>query len=99
MWDPWLGWAEQACGLRLPATAGLMPVSADDAAERIVKDRLQPLADPQFGCLYRVATPVWICRIGAGVFWERQLGADDVFERPFWTSCIRTACGAQMKKR
>ena len=26
MWNPWLNWAEQACGLRLPTTAGLMPV-------------------------------------------------------------------------
>ena len=82
MWDPWLGWAEQACGLRLPATAGLMPVSADDAAERIVKDRLQPLADPQFGCLYRVATLSGSVVLGLA-FHDRQLGADDVFETAF----------------
>ena len=82
MWDPWLGWAEQACGLRLPATAGLMPVSADDAAERIVKDRLQPLADPQFGCLYRVATLSGSVVLGLA-FQGRQLGADDVFETAF----------------
>ena len=82
MWDPWLGWAEQACGLRLPATAGLMPVSADDAAERIVKDRLQPLADPHFGCLYRVATLSGSVVLGLA-FQGRQLGADDVFETAF----------------
>ena len=82
MWDPWLGWAEQACGLRLPVTAGLMPVSADDAAERIVKDRLQPLADPQFGCLYRVATLSGSVVLGLA-FQGRQLGADDVFETAF----------------
>ena len=82
MWDPWLSWAEQACGLRLPTTAGLMPVSADDAAERIVKDRLQPLADPQFGCLYRVTTLSGSVVLGLA-FQGRQLGADDVFETAF----------------
>ena len=82
MWDPWLGWAEQACGLRLPATAGLMPVSADDAAEHIVRNRLQPLADAQFGCFYRVATLSGSVVLGLA-FQERQLRADDVFETAF----------------
>ena len=82
MWDPWLGWAEQVCGLRLPATAGLMPVSADDAAERIVKDMLQPLADPHFGCLYRVATLSGSVVLGLA-FQGKQLRADDVFETAF----------------
>ena len=82
MWDPWLSWAEQACGLRLPTIAGLMPVSADDAAEHIVRNRLQPLADAQFGCLYRVATLSGSVVLGLA-FQERQLGADDVFETAF----------------
>ena len=82
MWDPWLSWAEQACGLRLPTTAGLMPVSADDAAELIVRNRLQPLADAQFGCLYRVATLSGSVVLGLA-FQERQLSADDVFETAF----------------
>ena len=82
MWDPWLSWAEQACGLRLPTTAGLMPVSADNAAEYIVRNRLQPLADAQFGCLYRVATLSGSVVLGLA-FQERQLRADDVFETAF----------------
>ena len=82
MWDPWLSWAEQACGLRLPTTAGLMPVSADDVAEHIVRNRLQPLADAQFGCLYCVATLSGSVVLGLA-FLERQLGADDVFETAF----------------
>ena len=82
IWDPWLNWAEQACGLRLPTTAGLMPVSADDATEHIVRNRLQPLADAQFGCLYRVATVSGSVVLGLA-FQERQLGADDVFETAF----------------
>ena len=82
MWDPWLSWAEQACGLRLPTTAGLMPVSADDDAEHIVRNRLRPLADAQFGCLYRVATLSGSVVLGLA-FLERQLGADDVFETAF----------------
>ncbi len=81
-WDPWLNWAEQACGLRLPTTAGLMPVSADDAAEHIVRNRLQPLADAQFGCLYRVATVSGSVVLGLA-FQGRHLGADDVFEIAF----------------
>ena len=82
MWDPWLSWAEQACGLRLPTTAGLMPVSADDVAEHIVRNRLQPLADAQFGCLYCVATLSGSVVLGLA-FLERELGADDVFETAF----------------
>ena len=82
MWNPWLNWAEQACGLRLPTTAGLMPVFADDATEHIVRIRLQPLADAQFGCLYRVATLSGSVVLGLA-FQERQLGADDVFETAF----------------
>ena len=82
MWDPWLSWAEQACGLRLPTTAGLMPVSADDDAEHIVRNRLQPLADAQFGCLYCVATLSGSVVLGLA-FLERELGADDVFETAF----------------
>ena len=82
MWNPWLNWAEQACGLRLPTTAGLMPVFADDAAEHIVRNRLQPLADAQFGCLYRVATLSGSVVLGLA-FQKRQLGADDVFETAF----------------
>ena len=82
MWDPWLSWVEQACGLRLPTTAGLMPVSADDATEHIVRTRLQPLADAQFGCLYRVVTLSGSVILGLA-FQERQLGADDVFETAF----------------
>ncbi len=82
MWDPWLSWAEQACGLRLPTTAGLMPVSADDVSEHIVMNKLQPLADAQFGCLYCVATLSGSVVLGLA-FLERQLGADDVFETAF----------------
>ena len=82
MWNPWLNWAEQACGLRLPTTAGMMPVFADDAMENIVRNRLQPLADEQFGCLYRVATLSGSVVLGLA-FQERQLGADDVFETAF----------------
>ena len=82
MWDPWLNWAEQACGLRLPTTAGLMPVFADEATEHIVRNRLQPLADAQFGCLYRVATLSGSVVLGLA-FQRRQLGADDVFETAF----------------
>ena len=82
MWDPWLGWAEQACGLRLPATAGLMPVSANDATEHIVRNRLQPLTDAQFGCLYRVATLSGSVVLGLA-FQGRHLGADEVFETAF----------------
>ena len=82
MWDPWLSWAEQACGLRLPTTAGLMPISVDNAAEHIVRKRQQPLADAQFGCLYRVATLSGSVVLGLA-FQERQLGADDVFETAF----------------
>ena len=82
MWDPWLSWVEQACGLRLPTTTGLMPVSADDATEHIVRTRLQPLADAQFGCLYRVVTLSGSVILGLA-FQERQLGADDVFETAF----------------
>ena len=82
MWNPWLNWAEQACGLRLPTTAGLMPVFADDTTEHIVRNRLQPMADAQFGCLYRVATLSGSVVLGLA-FQERQLGADDVFETAF----------------
>ena len=82
MWNPWLNWAEQTCGLRLPTTAGLMPVFADDTTEHIVRNRLQPLADAQFGCLYRVATLAGSVVLGLA-FQERQLGADDVFETAF----------------
>ena len=82
MWNPWLNWAEQACGLRLSTTAGLMPVFADDVTEHIVRSRLQPLADTQFGCLYRVATLSGSVVLGLA-FQERQLGADDVFETAF----------------
>ena len=82
IWDPWLNWAEQACGLRLLTTAGLMPVSADDATEHIVRNRLQPLADAQFGCLYRVATLSGSVVLGLA-FQGRHLGADDVFEAAF----------------
>ena len=82
MWNPWLNWAEQACGLRLPTTAGMMPVFADDATENIVRNRLQLLADEQFGCLYRVATLSGSVVLGLA-FQERQLGADDVFETAF----------------
>ena len=82
MWNPWLNWAEQACGLRLPTTAGMMPVFADDATEHIVKTRLQSLADEQFGCLYRVATLSGSVVLGLA-FQERQLGSDDVFETAF----------------
>ena len=82
MWNPWLNWAEQACGLRLPATAGLMPVSANDATEHIVRNRLQPLADAQFGCLYRVATLCGSVVLGLA-FQGRHLGADDVFQTAF----------------
>ncbi|MDP7376119.1 MAG: ATP12 family protein [Alphaproteobacteria bacterium] len=82
IWDPWLNWAEQACGLRLPTTAGLMPVSADDATEHIVRNRLQPLADAQFGCLYRVATLSGSVVLGLA-FQGRHLGADEVFETAF----------------
>ena len=82
MWNPWLNWAELTCGLRLPTTAGLMPVFADDATEHIVKKRLQPLDDTQFGCLYRVATLSGSVVLGLA-FQERQLGADDVFETAF----------------
>ena len=82
IWDPWLNWAQQACGLRLPTTAGLMPVSSDEGTEHIVRDRLQPLADAQFGCLYRVATLSGSVVLGLA-FQERQLSADDVFETAF----------------
>tara|TARA_B100000963_G_scaffold64327_1_gene52276 strand:+ start:1827 stop:2516 length:690 start_codon:yes stop_codon:yes gene_type:complete len=82
MWNPWLNWAEQACALRLPITAGLMPVFADDATEDIIRIRLQPLADAQFGCLYRVATLSGSVVLGLA-FQEKQLGADDVFEIAF----------------
>lgn len=82
IWDPWLNWAEQACGLRLPTTAGLMPVFADDATEHIVRNRLQPLADAQFGCLYRVATLSGSVVLGLA-FQGRHLGADEVFETAF----------------
>ena len=82
MWNPWLSWAEQAFGLRLPTTAGLMPVFADDATEHIVRNKLQPLADAQFGCLYRVATLSGSVVLGLA-FQGRQLGADDVFETAF----------------
>ena len=82
MWNPWLTWAEQACGLRLSTTAGLMPVFADDATEHILRNKLQPLDDAQFGCLYRVATLSGSVVLGLA-FQERQLGADDVFETAF----------------
>ena len=82
IWDPWLKWAEQACGLLLPTTVGLMPVSSYDATEHIVRKRLQPLADAQFGCLYRVATLSGSVVLGLA-FQERHLGADDVFETAF----------------
>ena len=82
IWDPWLNWAQQACGLRLPTTAGLMPVFADDATEYIVRNRLQPLADAEFGCLYRVATLSGSVVLGLA-FQGRHLGADDVFETAF----------------
>ena len=82
MWNPWLNWAEQACGLRLQTTTGLMPVFADDATEHIVRHRLQPLTDAQLGCLYRVATLSGSVVLGLA-FQERQLGADDVFETAF----------------
>ena len=82
IWDPWLDWAEQACGLRLPTTAGLMPVSADDSTEHIVRNRLQPLADAQFGCLYRVATLSGSVVLGLA-FQGRHLDADEVFETAF----------------
>ena len=82
IWDPWLNWAEQACGLRLPTIAELVPVSADDATEHIVKNRLQPLADAQFGCLYRVATLSGSVVLGLA-FLGRHLGADEVFETAF----------------
>ena len=82
MWDPWLNWAEQACGLRLPITVGMMPVSANDATEHIVRNRLQPLLDAQFGCLYRVVTLSGSVVLGLA-FQERQLGADNVFETAF----------------
>ena len=81
-WDPWLNWAEQACGLRLPTTAGLMPVSADDATEHIVRNRLKPLTDAQFGCLYRVATLSGSVVLGLA-FQGRHLGANEVFETAF----------------
>ena len=82
IWDPWMNWAEQACGLRLLTTAGLMPVSADDATEHIVRNRLQPLADAQFGCLYRVATLSGSVVLGLA-FQRRHLGADELFEIAF----------------
>ena len=82
MWNPWLNWAEQACGLQLPTTAGLMPVFADDATEHIVRNRLQPLADAQFGCMYRVATLSGSVVLGLA-FLERQASASDVFENAF----------------
>ena len=82
IWDPWLTWAEQACGLRLPTTAGLMPVSADDATGHIVRNRLQALPDTQFGCLYRVATLSGSVVLGLA-FQGRHLDADEVFETAF----------------
>ena len=82
MWNPWLNWAEQACGLRLSTTVGLMPVFADDVTEHIVRSRLQPLADAQFGCLYRVATLAGSVVLGLA-FQERQLDADELFETAF----------------
>ena len=82
MWDPWLNWAEQECGLRLSTTAGLMPVFAEATTEHIVRNRLQPLADAQFGCLYRVATLSGSVVLGMA-FQGRQLGAHDVFETAF----------------
>ena len=82
IWDPWLTWAEQACGLRLLTTAGLMPVYADDTTEHIVRNSLQPLADAQFGCLYRVATLSGSVVLGLA-FQGRHLGADEVFETAF----------------
>ena len=81
-WNPWLNWAEQACGLRLPTTVGLMPVFADDTTEHIVRNKLQPLADAQFGCLYRVATLSGSVVLGLA-FQGRHLGADEVFETAF----------------
>ena len=82
MWNPWLNWAEQAYGLRLSTTTGLMPVFADDATEHIVRNKLQPLDDAQFGCLYRVATLSGSVVLGLA-FQGRHLGADDVFETAF----------------
>ena len=82
IWDPWLNWAEQTCGLWLPTTAGLMPVAADDATENIVRNRLQPLADSQFSCLYRVATLSGSVVLGLA-FQGQHLGADEVFETAF----------------
>ena len=82
LWDPWLNWADEACDLHLPTTAGLMPVSADEGAEQIILGRLQPLADDQFGCLYRVATLSGSVVLGLA-FQRGLLNADDVFETAF----------------
>ena len=82
LWDPWLNWADEACDLHLPTTAGLMPVSAVEGVEQIILGRLQPLADDQFGCLYRVATLSGSVVLGLA-FQRGLLNADDVFETAF----------------
>ena len=81
-WDPWLSWAAEACGLKLPVTGGLMPLTADKAVEQIILDRLNPLGDARFGCLYRAATLSGSVVLGLA-FEEGLVNADDVFETAF----------------
>lgn len=81
-WDPWLRWAEQTCGLILPVTAGLMPVSVDEAVTEVLNTGLQPLSDGQFGCLYRAATLSGSVVLGLA-FQAGQLAADDLFKTAF----------------
>ena len=82
VWDPWLTWADQNCGLVLPATNGLMPVVADAAVGAVLKDRLAPLSDAPFGCLYRAATLTGSVVLGLA-FQAGQLAADGLFETAF----------------
>ena len=82
IWDPWLNWAQDHCGLTLPATAGLMPVTADPASAQALTDRLHPLSDAVFGCLYRAATLSGSVVLGLA-FQSGDLSAEDLFETAF----------------
>ena len=82
VWDPWLSWASQQCGLVLSTTNGLMPACADKEAEQILKNRFAPLSDAAFGCLYRAATLSGSVVLGLA-FQDRQMPADKLFETAF----------------
>lgn len=78
-WQPLLDWARSDLGVDLVVTAGVMPVTQDDAALRALQEKIVPFDDYRLAALHTLTTVSGSVIIGLAVL-SRRLAAHEVFD-------------------